>query len=368
MKLFRSQDETAIARSAARALEPLRVFPVELSSEQESDRTRDATLPALESLIEQVPHERTRLDRSRRTQRWTAMALGVSAAAAALLAIGNGGTNNHAAKNGHAAKNDHAVKSNGRPAAQQRLTSAPTHQPAVATPQLRVTTGQILNDGKALKLGGSYAIHELGRLRTPEDGGAQVTAGGVELTLSPSSTADLAFAGPTRRVVLMRGEVTLDVPALGKASLAVVTPDAVVTVHGTRFTVSLDSTARGNTSCVRVEEGVVSVMRGSGPETLLADQHSGCERTPARQDHFKANTKRTKHTRALSRQNGLFRRAIAAQQQGQHRVARGQLTRLLTRYPKSPLAAEARRMLGILDAESHQPSPSKAATRANASQ
>jgi TolA-binding protein len=47
----------------------------------------------------------------------------------------------------------------------------------------------------------------------------------------------------------------------------------------------------------------------------------------------------------LKHENMLFRRALAAEQEHDFAAAEGSLRRLLERYPSSPLAGEARRVL-----------------------
>jgi TolA-binding protein len=175
----------------------------------------------------------------------------------------------------------------------------------------------------------------------------------------------LAFRAKSRRISLKRGRVELMVPPLRKgASLSVSTPDAVVTVHGTQFSVEYS----GEATCVRVREGLVSVQRGARVERLRRGQQSGCAPVAGQQPSNSATlpAAQAKPERAgsergasrpknpaygssgsgtLTKENMLFRQALAAEQVGDLATAEAHLARLLDRYPGSPLASEARRAL-----------------------
>jgi hypothetical protein len=161
-------------------------------------------------------------------------------------------------------------------------------------------------------------------------------------------------------------------------SLSVATPDAVVTVHGTRFSVEIDH----DRTCVNVSEGVVSVSRGAAVERLVAGQHSGCQQRREGADSAVAaaslaseaapqadQAETRKHvtapqldrgTRAsaargpsgtLTRENRLFEQALAAEQARRWRDAEVLAQRLLARYPASPMGPEARRVLRRVTAQ-----------------
>ncbi len=318
-----------IEREARRALEPLRYSPVVVSSYKEIKAAREATLPQLASMIEGVPHERAKRFARRRARRLAPYAVGGSVAIAAALLLW--------------------VRSEDKAA--QAMAPEP--------PQLTLVAGQLSQKGTPLAAGVKYSIDSLGRLSTSASSGAKfMTNEGVRIGFASDSSADLSFAGEMRRIALNRGKIQLSVPKLKRGtSLSVATPDAIVTVHGTRFSVEI----AGNETCVRVIEGVVSVVRGADYETLTKGQHSGCaprasaEPLPEpetssepRTEPVSAAKPRPQAARSagtLTLENRLFRSALAAEQSGQSQRAEALAKRLLARYPDSLMAPEARSIL-----------------------
>lgn len=317
-----------LARQARRVLEPLRVSEVATSTEEEALKTRDRALPGLVAMIERVPEERARV-RSRRRFRRAGLGFGTATlalAAGVLLWLQ------------HEEPQQVTV---------QRSSSE----------QVIVASGKLTENGQSLLVGSRYAIDQLGRLSTPEQSGAELVAdGGVRIGFAPDSTADLAFAKKSRRIALNRGKVELEVPPLEKGSkLSVSTPNAVVVVHGTKFSVEYT----GGDTCVKVTRGIVSVQRDASRERLTAGQQSGCGEpdaiggsTVARQDARDSEAETARNSKAkgtagatLKQENVLFRRALAAEQERDLGAAEANLKRLLERYPNSPLAGEARRVL-----------------------
>src|SRR4029077_14080829 len=79
-------------------------------------------------------------------------------------------------------------------------------------------------------------------------------------------------------VQLLAGSVRCEVPKLGEgAHFAVHTPDANVMVHGTVFSVEIRAAGGPRQTCVRVDEGVVSVLRSDREDLLTHGQSSGCD-------------------------------------------------------------------------------------------
>jgi TolA-binding protein len=123
-----------------------------------------------------------------------------------------------------------------------------------------------------------------------------------------------------------------------------------------------------NHSCVRVSEGVVSVARGNELERLTAGDESGCEVAPASAAKPTEPTTRVSVTDprpskikresagTLTQENLLFKSALAAEQAGNLDQARLLAKRLLQRYPASPMAPEARRILARLREKQADPS------------
>lgn len=325
--MTREDDE----REARRILEPLRGRPVSVLDHAQSVDHLEA-VRRLARLIEAVPAERETLRKRRRVRGLTyglAGALSVAAGAWAWLDTG--------------------------------VNQAPATLAQVA--KLRLERGRLSHAGSPLTPGVDYVIATLGRVSTPAASGAQfVTDEGMRVAIAADSTTDLGFSGSNRRLALKRGRVELSVPKLAAdQSVSVTTPDAVVTVHGTRFSVEL----RDDRTCVRVTEGTVSVARGSTVTQLRPGQQSGCEEdgramavaVPATADQEArasgasrpAPSARTSGvSRAggtLTEENRLFRSALAAEQAGRLAQAKHLAERLVANYPSSPMVPEARRIL-----------------------
>jgi hypothetical protein len=198
------------------------------------------------------------------------------------------------------------------------------------------------------------------------------TAEGLEMRLEGGSRLALggmSGQGTDRSVQLEAGQIRCAVPRLTNgAHFAVVTPNARVIVHGTRFTVRVDSPSAGVTrTCVRVSEGVVAVHHSSGEATLRAGDEWGCRpeardapradavvpRTPAVVPSPRVASRGSARQAApieraegtLAEETTLLQTALAAERKGQRAAATTALMRLLSRYPDSPLAPEARAVL-----------------------
>jgi hypothetical protein len=196
------------------------------------------------------------------------------------------------------------------------------------------------------------------------------TAEGLEMRLEGGSRLALggmSGRGTERSVQLEEGQIRCAVPKLTNgAHFAVVTPNARVVVHGTRFSVRVDSPSAGVTrTCVRVSEGVVAVHHSAGDATLRAGEEWGCRpeaREAPRSDAVvsratagplprvarRAPVRQAPNDRAegtLAEETTLLQSALAAERKGQRAAATTALMRLLSRYPDSPLAPEARTVL-----------------------
>ncbi|HEU5075788.1 MAG TPA: FecR domain-containing protein [Polyangiaceae bacterium] len=337
-----------LEREARKVLEPLRCSPVGVSSPRQVQAGRSELVPHLARIIEKMPAERAQLqERQRRWQhaRWVLGAT-LAMAAAGMVWLAAPGT----------------------PTA-----SAPS-EPA----RLQLVSGRVSQKGTELHTGVKYAIDSLGRLSTPRTSGARfVTDAGVDLGFGADATADLSFTPARQHIALNRGRVELSVPKLKQGtSLSVATPDAVVTVHGTRFSVEV----MPEHSCVRVHEGVVSVVRGETRERLTGGQSSGCEpaltkrlgdETPAPiaegsgSNDQNAERPKPKGTGTLVQENRLFQSALRSEQSGDRAQALALATRLLTRYPNSVMAPEARRL--VVRVREHEATSSSSSSSSNSS-
>ena len=328
------KDANDVANASRQVLEPLRRSPVAISSSDEADPERARLVPQLQALVRTVPELRAAA-RRRRSLRAYAMA------AATLLIVGAGSAFFHWSRD-----------------AAPTVRAAPDQAATVVEGSLKVGAAPPLAKGD--RFAGEASIE------TPSDASARfVTESGVHIALSSASRARLHPAERRQRVELAQGEVTLDVPPLLNGStVSVVTPDATVTVHGTRFSVSYDARREHPVTCVRVQEGVVSVNRGAGRvESVRAGQSSGCEpieTSPAESQRLsKADGapesfgvtatqppgRRNSAMSSLAVENQLLLTGLAAERRGDDDAAKLALRKLVTRFPDSPLSEEARHAL-----------------------
>jgi FecR protein len=231
----------------------------------------------------------------------------------------------------------------------------------------------------AVAPGESTTVSAEGVLFTAAESEASVrTARGLEVTLFENSRillSDLNIDQPTNAVHLESGAIRCRVPHLEEGQhFSVITPDATVVVHGTVFRVEVGGAAGSATrTCVRVEEGVVSVSGSAGEARVTASQSWGCDppaerpgataplappveataksgsgpaaraATDSPRDSTKDAPKAVLST--LNEENRLFQAGLAAERSGDTRTAAASFELLLSRYPQSPLAADARTAL-----------------------
>jgi TolA-binding protein len=210
-----------------------------------------------------------------------------------------------------------------------------------------------------------------------ENGAEVKLSGGTELTVS-------ALVPGTDELVLDRGRVDLIVPKLGSGhTLSVTTPDSTVTVRGTRFSVEVVLEGAHAITNVEVTRGSVWVRQGdsrlvleagsrwsSRAPTVLADpigrvpslsaseapspatsvpgargEASASKLTPALaagQDRPDAPRPPAAESSTLGQENDLYTAASRAAREGNDALAISDLNGLLSRFPNSPLAQNAR--------------------------
>ncbi len=196
-------------------------------------------------------------------------------------------------------------------------------------------------------------------------------SGGARVQIAGSSRVSLIAAEPTRTGIRVdAGEVRVKVPKLAPGgSFEVVTPDTLVTVHGTEFTVRV---AASGTTTVVVHEGQVSTKsRGQTamltpgadatwmskqdpaptPTQARAAKPPEAAEAPAKPEAASAKPPKAAANAArapaapetsLAAQNKVYAAALAARDRGNDSQAVALLDELLRRYPSSPLAPEAR--------------------------
>lgn len=214
------------------------------------------------------------------------------------------------------------------------------------------------------------------------------TAAGARATLSLANHAAVEMAPETRvkiakppeadtkseRIELTQGEVSLQVPKLPAGStLSVRTPDTLVIVRGTRFTVNVERGPASVVTRVSVSEGRVEVESQGRTQFLTPGERWSSAREvqvvtsqPATAEPFESTTAVDRPSREVSTQaqpgrrserapahapeapstlgeeNGLYRDALRLARNGEAARALTVLESLLKRYPRSPLVQSAR--------------------------
>lgn len=308
-----------------RLLSVLRERPVSVDPAREEAR-RERAVPLLEARVLEVSRRH-----ARRRSRW--FALGSLAAIVAVIAAVMG------------------VRTVARVPA--------------ATAALRAVDGHVTHDvdgsERIISPGDSLALPIGGEVRT--DGTSEATletSRGLRLHLESGSRlglSGLAANGLAGSVHLEQGLVQCAVPKLeAGAHFTVVTPNARVVVHGTRFSVRVESVEAGVTrTCVRVTEGVVAVEQPSASAMLYAGDEWGCGSPPpameAPEPTVKPTVRRarpipsTRTQGTLAEETALLQTALAAERHGFTGAASVAAARLVARYPDSPLLPEARAVL-----------------------
>jgi ferric-dicitrate binding protein FerR (iron transport regulator) len=160
------------------------------------------------------------------------------------------------------------------------------------------------------------------------------------------------------------GTIALKVPKLGPhRRLSIHTPDAVVTVRGTEFSVEVRERDGHTITGVKVVEGSVWVAskgreltleKGSEwsseaeptvarvePEPAAALDAAGASAVPAPAASHGSSTSRDEPASTLGAENDQYQRGVSAARLGDDRKALGAFETFLQRYPASPLAQSA---------------------------
>lgn len=237
-----------------------------------------------------------------------------------------------------------------------------------------------LHEGSdVVPLTGSVLLDPDAALVTPPDASAELRlSSSTELSVAPGSEVKISRQRPSpevfeERVRLRAGSVALAVPKLGtRGKVSVETRDALVEVHGTRFSVQVVQEAPGvEFTEVKVREGRV-LVRAAGQSRMLGAGDSFSTRPPApaakvthvteplppavpdkavsdKDASVKKGRKATARRPArapspseLAEQNRLLEAAELAQRGGMPTLAVERLERLIARYPESELAHNAR--------------------------
>ena len=188
------------------------------------------------------------------------------------------------------------------------------------------------------------------------------TALGARILVGESSELRLAGSeqsGTVERVELALGSIDVTVPKLGpKRQFRVSTPDTLVIVHGTEFSVVVRPGAHGSTNTVvKVRSGRVEVRKKQAIEFLGAGKSWSSEAAAASEGSVvppapprttpapaaaAANDQPVGASGNLARANALLTSALDAARGGNDELALARLDELLRRYPTSPVADNAR--------------------------
>jgi hypothetical protein len=170
------------------------------------------------------------------------------------------------------------------------------------------------------------------------------------------SAVDRAAGAVSERLLLSLGRVDVRVPKLESGSkLTIGTPDAVVTVHGTAFSVEVTRAREGLlATTVVVTEGRVSVdsggrqlLLGPGSHWSSAPRPSSSAPKPIETPPITIGPSSAAPSSAAARrstlgaENELFRAAMAARRDGDQEKVVALTDRLLETYPGTPLGSDA---------------------------
>lgn len=227
--------------------------------------------------------------------------------------------------------------------------SASSH--VLAPPKAPANAERSLATGSEVKTGAEVKTKPGSTLELKTALGAQLSvAGSSELRLAASEAS-----GSIERVDLALGSISVKVPKLGpQRQFRVSTPDTLVIVHGTEFSVTVrkDAAGRANT-VVEVTSGRVEVRKKHAVEFLgagaawssgesAAVEASDSKPAPASAQPAPAVAPAGPPRGTLAQANALLSSALEASRQGNDTLALARLDDLLRRYPASPVADNAR--------------------------
>lgn len=239
------------------------------------------------------------------------------------------------------------------------------------------TQGEVaVTDGEGGLVPAAAAIGEGYGVRTEKGCATFTFPSGASAKVANRSSLSILRVKENEALFLARGGVDVEVPRLDPARrFSVQTPDALVTVHGTSFSVIVEPLAGAQPTHVQVTRGIVSVQKDghevfltagqtwpladavrspSAAELLSADADVGLadddepngEPSTASKATLRASGAEGKSRRfeayELADQNKRFIRAMTVKKSGDATAALRELGDILRRYPGSPLSQELR--------------------------
>jgi ferric-dicitrate binding protein FerR (iron transport regulator) len=219
-----------------------------------------------------------------------------------------------------------------------------------------------------LTVGEATSLSPEGTLETSASAEARIkTSGGLEIALLENtrvSLGELGAAASSSAVRLERGRVRCVIPHQPGRTFSVLTSAARVVDIGTIFSVSVEATDGGPKTVVHVEEGEVLVQFAGGQQRLTAAQSwtsagepstpvvaaapapaSAEEPAPAVVGAGPRREPGKRRVETLETETKLLRLGLASEQKGDFRAAAAAFQTLVTRYPDSQLAVDAKAAL-----------------------
>jgi hypothetical protein len=253
-----------------------------------------------------------------------------------------------------------------------------TPEAAIIAPHLDVVAleGDVARVGSSgrsgIAPGQTTAVAPDGAIETSSHSRARIqTERGLEIEVRGNtriSLAELSLAEPRVALHLDSGAIRCVVPHLAEGhTFSVITPDARVIDRGTIFTVTIEESGPGAKTVVRVEEGEVVVQHASGETQVNAPQSWGdappppervapaapvagstesVARVPASTGARRvAEAQKAPSQGTLAEETGLLQLGLVKERKGDLRGAAASFESLLSKYPDSPLAPDARAAL-----------------------
>lgn len=317
---------TDLGDERPRLLDVLSAGPVGVTSHVEVERAREQMLPWLEEQVAEVPLARFRNLRRKRQRQVVVFASGFSLAAAAVFAF-----------------------MLGTPDLQVGAPDEVIVSGTPAPPKATLIFGRLSSQAGSWTFGQEVALSE--RLLSGPEGAALKFDGSYQVELLPSTT--ISFAQPAvksgqagdgerRELLLHEGIAKISVlPSPGGERLVVKTGDVLIKAVMSAFTIEVRAE---EPSCVRVNDGRMTIVRGAEQVDVEAGETFGCavpqtkNVEPPSSDIPKRSGPRT----TLSQENALLSRALAAESRGDIPAARRAYKELLSKYPRTVFAQDAR--------------------------
>lgn len=256
----------------------------------------------------------------------------------------------------------------------QPATVATTEVNANGTANLRQLWGQVVarhHGGRTEVLGAGASVGVGDELSTTAEGYASLDVGRVRVDLSNATIMELTRTETRNQAYRLRaGRVDVSVPHVPseKQNVEVVTPNAIVRVRGTVFSVEVDNHSGTPVTRVQVTRGSVGVDHNGVEQVVDAGQSWSSvgaavadvnvpepedtkAQTPSGETASNSNRGQAVERSSLREQNQLFSRALQAQRRGNHRLAAQLFSTLVKKYPDSPLGPSAQTELAHAKAE-----------------